>query len=186
MSKLSRVINEMRLKAIKLQRKIKSFVYRKKVLNERLLSFFIEEEPYLNRNIIESEKYLFPNKPRLSNVSNSTKSKNNIFDPYLPSKEPLQPKRKVFLPKSIMLNDPKIVLFTRILDLDLIIDSSEIYDDHWAREYEKLYNYNIENNTPIQQISIGGCHTTVLNSKGKVFCWGWNNYGQCCTSSQSN
>jgi hypothetical protein len=185
MSKFSKVINEMRRKAIKIQRKIKSYIYMKKVLNERLYNFFMEEEPYLNRNNLECEKYLFPNKSKLNNISGNTKSKQNIFDPYLPSKEPIQPKRKVVLPKTVTLNDPKIALFARVLDIDLIIDSSEIYDDHWAREFEKLYNYNIENNTPIQQISLGGCHTTALNSKGRVYCWGWNNYGQCCIPSQS-
>ena len=37
----------------------------------------------------------------------------------------------------------------------------------------------MHNNTPIQKIFIGNSHSMILNSEGKVYTWGWNNYGQC-------
>jgi alpha-tubulin suppressor-like RCC1 family protein len=37
----------------------------------------------------------------------------------------------------------------------------------------------MNSNTPVQIISSGSCHTIAMNSKGKIFSWGWNNYSQC-------
>jgi alpha-tubulin suppressor-like RCC1 family protein len=59
------------------------------------------------------------------------------------------------------------------------MDSNEIYDEVWAKEYTKLFNMNISNKSPLQIIKTGSCHTMTINSKGRVFSWGWNNYGQC-------
>jgi alpha-tubulin suppressor-like RCC1 family protein len=28
-------------------------------------------------------------------------------------------------------------------------------------------------------IAVGDCHTVAVNNKGKVFTFGWNNFGQC-------
>jgi len=38
---------------------------------------------------------------------------------------------------------------------------------------------NIKNNTPIQLIYTSSTHSAAINSKGKVFFWGWNNNSQC-------
>jgi len=35
------------------------------------------------------------------------------------------------------------------------------------------------NKTPIQMIHLGSHHTITINSKGKMYSWGWNNFGQC-------
>jgi alpha-tubulin suppressor-like RCC1 family protein len=35
------------------------------------------------------------------------------------------------------------------------------------------------NKSPIQLIHTGATHTIAINSKGKLFSWGWNSYGQC-------
>ena len=104
------------------------------------------------------------------------------------NEDEIKKKKKQFvaiLPEILQFNEPKIVLFAKIFDLDFTIDSGEIYDSVWASEFEKIYNLNIRNGNPIQQISIGGCHTIVLNNKGKLFSWGWNNYGQCGISRNS-
>jgi len=34
-------------------------------------------------------------------------------------------------------------------------------------------------NTPLQMMALGETHTLCANIKGKVFSFGWNNYGQC-------
>jgi alpha-tubulin suppressor-like RCC1 family protein len=35
-------------------------------------------------------------------------------------------------------------------------------------------------------VSAGLTHTMIINSKGKVFSWGWNDNGQCAKPSQIN
>lgn len=42
-----------------------------------------------------------------------------------------------------------------------------------------MYKANIKGKNPIQLISTGSCHTILANSKGRLYSWGWNNYGQC-------
>ena len=48
-----------------------------------------------------------------------------------------------------------------------------------------IYKQSLKSNTPIQKIFIGNCHSMALNSEGKVYTWGWNNYGQCGAYSNS-
>ena len=42
-----------------------------------------------------------------------------------------------------------------------------------------IYKRSLKKNCPIQKIYVGDCHSMVIDSEGKVFAWGWNNYGQC-------
>ena len=36
--------------------------------------------------------------------------------------------------------------------------------------------------TGISAFSLGSMHTMVINSKGKMYSYGWNDKGQCCHS----
>ena len=167
-----------------IQNIIRIHFQRQKILNTRLEEFFKDEEVFLEKNLLLCDKYLFPNKQKKNIIIRNLKSKDIIFQPV--QEVILQQNKNVLLPKQVVLSDPKIILFAKVLDLEMTIDSSEIYDTLWASEFEKIYNYNIENGSPIIQIAVGSCHTLLLNNKGKIFSWGWNNYGQCCVSSQSN
>ena len=184
MTKIKEIMIQMRNNAILIQNCIKTHISRQKALNKRLAEFFNEEQNYINNNYIECDKFLFPNKQKTMIVKN-IKSKEIIFEPFK-NVSTQQNLKKAILPKQIVLNDPKIILFAKVLDLDFNIDSYEIYDKNWASEFELIYNHNIQNGSPIQQISIGSCHTILLNNKGKIYSWGWNNYGQCCISSKCN
>ena len=110
-----------------------------------------------------SMKNLHKNKLGLSvnNIKNISKEKDR--------------KIKEILPNYDEYNSTKINLFVKILSIDSIINFSEIYEKNWGEEYYKIYKKNMELNSPIQKISIGNYHTILLNSKGKIFCWGWNN-----------
>ncbi len=76
-------------------------------------------------------------------------------------------------------DEPRISMFEKILEFDLIINTDEVYDTTWGHSYEKHFAGNIMNNTPLQQIELGISHTISLNDKGKAYSFGWNNYGQC-------
>ena len=73
----------------------------------------------------------------------------------------------------------KIILFSKILDFDMMINTDETYEELWSLTYEKLYSKCLKNFDPIQNIQIGSQHTICLSTKGKIFSFGWNNYGQC-------
>ena len=87
--------------------------------------------------------------------------------------------KKDFLPKYRNYSQPKITIFAKILDIDIINDSSDIENNSWSEEFIKIFKLELSNNTPIQKIYIGNCHSMLLNTEGKVYAWGWNNYGQC-------
>ena len=119
-----------------------------------------------------SMKNLHKNKLGLSvnNIKNISKEKDR--------------KIKEILPNYDEYNLTKINLFVKILSIDSIINFSEIYEKNWGEEYYKIYKKNMELNSPIQKISIGNYHTILLNSKGKIFCWGWNNNNQLGTNKE--
>ena len=119
-----------------------------------------------------SMKNLHKNKLGLSvnNIKNISKEKER--------------KIKEILPNYDEYNLTKINLFVKILSIDSIINFSEIYEKNWGEEYYKIYKKNMELNSPIQKISIGNYHTILLNSKGKIFCWGWNNNNQLGTNKE--
>ena len=76
-------------------------------------------------------------------------------------------------------NQPIIRVFARILEIDYIYKNEELDENIWLEEYNKIYKENMKNETPIQKIEISTTHSMILNSEGKVYSWGWNNFGQC-------
>ena len=73
----------------------------------------------------------------------------------------------------------QIYLFAKILDFDMMIDTNECYETLWAAIYDSIYTKCLQNNDPIQLISLGSQHTICVTNKGKIYTFGWNNYGQC-------
>ena len=49
----------------------------------------------------------------------------------------------------------------------------------WAQEYKKIYEFNLINKTPIQQIYLSERHTLLINNMGNIFLFGFNEKGQC-------
>ena len=82
-------------------------------------------------------------------------------------------------PKYDPYSEPQIIIFAKIMDIDVISDDSENSDKPWCEQFMKIYRDAMDNDAPIQIINIGNCHSMAINSKGKVYSWGWNNYGQC-------
>ena len=83
------------------------------------------------------------------------------------------------LPIVYNFSQPIITIFAKILDIDYIYNSEEFNEQPWDETFLKIYKNCLKNETPIQKIEISNCHTMVLNSMGKVYSWGWNNFGQC-------
>jgi alpha-tubulin suppressor-like RCC1 family protein len=56
----------------------------------------------------------------------------------------------------------------------------------WSKKYKEIESLCAKNRNNIQYIDIGSTHTIIVNSKGKVYTFGWNNFGQCGISSDGN
>ena len=59
------------------------------------------------------------------------------------------------------------------------MDTTAVYTDTWSRRWLEFSSHMIKSNTPIIGMDIGSTHTLAVNSKGKLFAWGSNMYGQC-------
>ena len=129
--------------------------------------------------------------PQIDNYLNEFHKKNNQnninYNQYL---NEIQNRKNILkneiIPKYFNYKQATITIFAKILDIDIINDSNEVEDKSWSEEYMQVYKKCLKNNTPIQKIYISNCHSMVLTSEGKVFAWGWNNFGQCGTFPESS
>lgn len=79
----------------------------------------------------------------------------------------------------------KIHFFTRVIDMNILVDLNEIYTHPWSAQWLKVTAENTCNDSPIMSVSAGTSHSLIVNSKGKVFAWGWNDNGQCAQPSHA-
>jgi len=73
-----------------------------------------------------------------------------------------------------------------VIDLNILVDLSEIYNIPWSTQWLKAMVENTQNENPIMNVQAGQSHTVIINSKHKVFCWGWNDNGQCAKPFEYN
>ena len=71
----------------------------------------------------------------------------------------------------------KIHFFTRVIDLSILVDLSDIYSQPWSSQWLKLVAENTANDSPIMNVSAGQTHSLMINTKSKVYVWGWNDNG---------
>ena len=78
--------------------------------------------------------------------------------------------------------DNKIYFLSKIIDIDIFTDlqnEDEFNELLWVKNYKKIYEYNLKNKTPIQQIYLSDTHTLLINNIGNCFLYGMNDQGQC-------
>lgn len=76
--------------------------------------------------------------------------------------------------------------FSKILDIEILVDTSETYYQPWTQLINNIYNRCESNNDSIQLITLGTQHTLCISNKGKLYSFGWNNYCQCGIKTKNN
>ena len=76
--------------------------------------------------------------------------------------------------------------FSKIIDIEILIDTNEIYSKPWSQLINDIYIHLEKKSDSIQLISLGAQHTLCLSNKGKLFSFGWNNYFQCGVKQEKN
>jgi hypothetical protein len=135
------------------------------IISTRLKEFTEEEDnkyEEANENILNT---FFPERINENNENNNENNEN--YSNYYLNHSPY--------------DEPKLNFFAHVLDLDQIINLDDLYkgENSWAETFQEIIKHNVEVNTPIQLIEISEFHTSLVNSSGKTFCWGWNGNGQC-------
>ena len=176
-----------RQKVIIIQRTYKRRYLRKKIIETRLKEFTEEEDNKYEDSILVNSVNLFPER-QIEKTANEKGSQPTLqkfeklqkfYDKKLQSLNPTVVTELPYLNHS-RYDEPKLHFFAHILDLDTIINIDDIYVSMpWSETVQEIISHNIKQNTPIQLIEVGEFHTTLVNSLGKTFTWGWNGNGQC-------
>ena len=66
----------------------------------------------------------------------------------------------------------------KLLDVDTLTDSSDIYTTGWTHTFADLDAQLAHSSRRIEQVCCGATHSAVLESTGKVYTWGWGDRGQ--------
>ena len=76
-------------------------------------------------------------------------------------------------------NLKKISLFSQVIDVHVKCDTSDIYETPWSLHWHQLSKELLMSDTPLQRVTLGSTHTLGYSNKGKLYSWGWNEFGQC-------
>mmetsp|Transcript_14062 Transcript_14062/g.21913 ORF Transcript_14062/g.21913 Transcript_14062/m.21913 type:complete len:343 (+) Transcript_14062:1579-2607(+) len=151
-----RVFSVVRKNTLILQKAYRRYMARRDQIKIRLYTYLAQE-----LQVLENVKAMEFSQLYGNNGSRSQSQKMGLL--------------KTMTPYSIK----KIHFFTRVVDLSLLIDMSEIYEHPWSSQWIKAMAESILSDSPIMSLSAGQTHSLMVNSKGKVFTWGWNDNGQC-------
>ena len=128
----------------------------------------------IQREYLEKEGYIKKTKKGIPKVINNNEKLNNKIN----SKSYIQ----------------KINFFTEVNDIDVYNSTILVYNNEfWSDKFYKLLKVDKKlfgNNSSFLNIKTAETYTCLLNSKGKIYTFGWNDYGQCdidtITSDQKN
>ena len=66
----------------------------------------------------------------------------------------------------------------RVIDVDMVVDSSEIYPNGWAVLLAELEVALARKRKIPVSLAMGAAHSVLLTDGGEVFTWGWGDHGQ--------
>lgn len=156
MKKINCYIIKLRTSTKKIQNSVKIFIYRKKAM-EKATKFYLERkfEPSYKEELLKIQSYL-----------------KEIIDDFVDKNK-----------NSSYYNNKKTIFFTKILDIDIYNATNIIYNnEYWIDKFSALEKFSEKLNNPIMSIQTSETHTVLLNSKGKIFSFGWNDNNQCVNS----
>ena len=144
-----------------------------------------EEENDINNSLNSNEKEdsyiiskLIKNIPNLS-INKENLSKNILLSSIFNNNR---------INKNGELNNNKLYFLSKLIDIDIL---TEIFDEQynevlWVQEYKKIYEFNLINKTPIQQIYLSNTHALLINNIGHIFLFGLNEKDQCTLLPNNN
>ena len=176
MKKSERYIKQLYNSVIPIQRKVKNYLSVKHAFIIAMNNYL--EPKYNNYRITESKKVLHyfrvAQREHLQKEGYIKRNKNGFKKVINVSKEPK------IINKSF---NQKISFFTEINDFDLYNSSIIVYNNEfWYDKFYKLLKIDKKlfgENSSFLNIKVNETYTCLLNSKGKVYTFGWNENGQC-------
>jgi alpha-tubulin suppressor-like RCC1 family protein len=80
-------------------------------------------------------------------------------------------------PPSIDLN-PKMRLFSVLIDFDCQVDTSDVYENSWAVDFLNFFQNVKQSNSRLLHLEVGESFTFAVTDDMKLYSWGLNDYCQ--------
>jgi alpha-tubulin suppressor-like RCC1 family protein len=71
----------------------------------------------------------------------------------------------------------KLSFFTKVLDLHVLTDLSEVYPKGWSNSWNRVSGDCANEDYPLLYMANGSAHSIAVNQRGKLYAWGWNDNG---------
>jgi myosin heavy subunit len=184
--KMVNYIKNLRIKIVIIQRAFRKYFIFQKILRIRTAEFNELENTLESENKIYNDVTLFPNnnlRAKSQKYSSIQKIEKDFLNKHYYERKLLSHQPELYLNTTHLkvshFNDPKLLFFAHILDLDVMVNTDEVYQTPWSETVCEIQNFCIEKSHPVMGIELGGTHTSLINSNGKIFTWGYNSNGQC-------
>ena len=176
MKRSVKYIEDLYNSVVPIQRKVKTYLSQKKAFIGVMKHYM--EQKYNNYTIAENKKILHYfrvlQREHLQKEGYIQRVK-NVYQKILN-----RPKEQKMGNKSF---NQKISFFTEINDIDLYNSTFMIYNNEfWYDKFYKLVRIDKKlfgENSSFLNIKTNETYTCLLNSKGKIYTFGWNDNGQC-------
>ena len=176
---LSKYYQLLRKSVRKIQVFVRKYLLRDKKIEERMAIFLTSAKQYIRHlrkvehDIIFKQKSSFG---KLENLENYTKVK--FFEDERSFRESI-PKFDSFIPDLPPMElNPKMRLFSVLIDFDCQVDTSDVYERSWAVDFLNFMKKLQKDNTRLLHIEVGESFTIAVNDELKIFSWGLNDYMQ--------
>jgi myosin-5 len=176
---LSKYYQLLRKSTIKIQVFVRKYLLKNSKIQERMGAFLSSAKQYIRHLRTVEHDIIFKQKNSfydLNNLENYTKVK--FFEDEQSFRDSI-PTMKTFIPElpSMELN-PKMRLFSVLIDFDCQVDTSDIYERSWAVDYLTLMQRLNKEGSRLMHIEVGESFTLAVNDEGKIYSWGLNDYMQ--------
>ena len=176
MKRSVKYIDDLYNSIIPIQRRIKKYLQQKRIFIGLMKNFL--EQKYKNYLVTENKKILhyfhYIQREHLQKEGYLQKS-NNGYKKIMNILKESKISNKSFR--------QKIRFFTEINDIDVYNTSIIVYNNEfWCDKFYKLLKIDKKlfgDNSSFLDIKLGETYSCLLNSKGKIYTFGWNEHGQC-------
>ena len=170
-----RVVRSVRV----LQNFFRKYYIRKQKINEQMAKFMQVYEHY-NQNVANLEKdILFSDRDNfadLENINDYTKL------PFYVQNQDIdfgKSNYKTFVPSKPEIElQPKAKLFSLLLDIDVKVDTTNIYHNTWAKEYIGFIKSLHQKKGRFVSLEVGESFTLGVSDDKEVYSWGLNDFAQ--------
>jgi myosin-5 len=170
---------------IKIQRAGKKYINKMRIINKRNDAFNKKQRPFIDQVKTIEHDVIFHQQSSfydLKNLENYTRVK--FFDDPKNFRDYI-PKLKSFIPDTPPIDlNPKVRLFSVLIDFDCQVDTSDIYKRSWAVDFLNLISHLYEKHSRLLHLEIGDSFSLAVDDDLKVYSWGLNDFGQLCRSNR--